>query len=180
MEEKKIYIVTEGSYSDYHIEAVFSTRKKAKEFMDTKDQYARIEEFPIDEPVKREVQVWDICINLDTKEVSRIWGHSNLPKDLVMLGGSMPIPDGNRKITFTIESDSKKRAIKIASERLGAVIANERTMYPFLRVKVVRHPCRDITYPAYNFNTGAIVLGDLETIENMPEWVKVEQRKSNK
>lgn len=49
----KVYIVTEGEYSDYHIEEVFSTRKKAEEFIEKYKEveeywYGEIEEYEID------------------------------------------------------------------------------------------------------------------------------------
>lgn len=53
--EEKIYIVTQGVYSDYSIKACFSTREKAEEYLkiateateDWEDWY-RIEEYPLD------------------------------------------------------------------------------------------------------------------------------------
>jgi hypothetical protein len=50
----KVFVVTEGEYSDYHIVAVFSTRKKAKEFAPAADGGSvRIETYEIDAPPKR-------------------------------------------------------------------------------------------------------------------------------
>ena len=53
--EEKIYIITQGEYSDYSIKACFSTREKAEEYLkivektvkDWEDWY-RIEEYPLD------------------------------------------------------------------------------------------------------------------------------------
>ena len=50
----KIYVVTEGDYSDYHIEACFSTKKKAQEYIKNSKKvnesyyYPRIEEWELD------------------------------------------------------------------------------------------------------------------------------------
>ena len=44
----KVYIVTEGSYSDYHIVAVFSDEKKAKLYSLTLDD-AGVEEYDVDD-----------------------------------------------------------------------------------------------------------------------------------
>ena len=173
---KKIYIVTEGSYSDYHIEAVFSTREKAEEFMDTKDDDASIEELPLDAPVERKVTTWEIGLDLRTKNVRSVNLWSSRQKDLVILGGTSCLADKENIIGFTIESDSRERAIKIASERYGAVIANERVTYPFLRAKILKNKYgHDFEYPAYNFKTGAIVLEKWQTLgNNMPDWVTTE------
>lgn len=50
----KVYIVTEGEYSDYRIEACFSTKKKAQEYIKNAKQvntryYPDIEEWDLDE-----------------------------------------------------------------------------------------------------------------------------------
>lgn len=66
---KKIYIVTEGCYSDYHIEACFSTKEKAKEYIKngevTKQFYEEpdIEEWVIDDSVDI-VNVIDISLTI--------------------------------------------------------------------------------------------------------------------
>ena len=50
----KIYIVTEGDYSDYHIEACFSTKQKAQEYIKNSKKvngswyYPKIEEWELD------------------------------------------------------------------------------------------------------------------------------------
>lgn len=176
MEAKKIYIVTEGSYSEYHIEAVFSTREKAEEFMDTKDDEAEIEEFPLDAPVERNVTTWEIGLDLVNKNIRSVKSWTSRQKDLVMIGGTSLLADKENIIVFTIESDSRERAIKIASERFGAVIANERMTYPFLRAKVLKGKYgHNFEYPAYNFKTGAIVLEEWQQMgSNMPDWVTIE------
>lgn len=45
----KIYLVTAGCYSDYHVIAAFSTREKAEDFRErTKLRFCEIEERPFD------------------------------------------------------------------------------------------------------------------------------------
>jgi len=51
-----IYVVTDGEYSSYHIEAIFSTEKAARAFVkryDVPENYdsMQIEEYEIDEPL---------------------------------------------------------------------------------------------------------------------------------
>ena len=47
----KVYLVTEGCYSDYHIEAAFSTKEKAEELVEAMGRHssAGIEEFELDQ-----------------------------------------------------------------------------------------------------------------------------------
>ena len=41
----KVYIVTDGEYSDYHIESCFSTKKKAQEYIDERyEMYCIVKE----------------------------------------------------------------------------------------------------------------------------------------
>ena len=72
-----------------------------------------------------------------------------------------------------MESDSRKRALKIASERYGAIIAGEQTMYPYLRVGVLRHYSNMV--PAFfDFKTGEMVLFDREELAvELPDFIKV-------
>ena len=164
MDKKKIYIVTSGDYSDYGINAVFSTKEKAEEFMDTVGSDSRIEEYSLDEPIKREVSIWGVTMEIGTKEVLNIFPYEYRGKDIVEF---LPRDSyRSERLLFSIESDSKERAIKIASERFGAVIANENTIYPLLRVKAVRNKLLNhLEYPKYNFKTGEIICNEWHVLE---------------
>lgn len=79
---KKIYIVTGGTYSDYHICEVFSSKEKAKEYIKKRleientceysfhNDYFRIEEYEIDRSVDlaEEITV-DIWFKYDNEEI---------------------------------------------------------------------------------------------------------------
>lgn len=75
----KIYAVNSGVYSDYQIDALFSTEKKAQEFMDCVkyNAFNDIEVFEIDPPItdklNRGYSVWDVLmlINGNTEKVAR-------------------------------------------------------------------------------------------------------------
>jgi hypothetical protein len=163
MEEKKIYIVTGGEYSEYHISAVFSTKEKAEEYMDTVGSDFEIEEYSIDKPIKHEVSIWSIMMEICSKEVLNIYSCGADEKDTIefMPGTSFR----NECIMFTVESDSKEKAIKIVSDRFGAVVANENIIYPLLRVKAVRDNFGWHNYPIYKFKTGEILLKDGHVID---------------
>lgn len=76
---KTIYAVNSGCYSDYRIDALFSTRKLAEEFMASvpDGDYNGIEEFELDPPtadlLRRGYSVWDVhmLMNGDTERVDR-------------------------------------------------------------------------------------------------------------
>ena len=62
----KVYIVTCGDYSDYRIEACFSTKAKAQEFI---KNGKKIEEF-WDNP---RIEEWDLDANVDIVDVVNIY-----------------------------------------------------------------------------------------------------------
>ena len=171
-EEGKIFIVTTGEYSDYSIDRVFSTRQKALEYLDTKDNRYTLEVFDVDEPIERKTQLYEISFELDKKKVIDVeiyWDESY--KDMIHIGGRY---FRNKKtLDIYVESDSRKRALKIASERYGAIIAGEQTMYPYLRVGVLRHYSNMV--PAFfDFKTGEMVLFNREELAvELPDFIKV-------
>lgn len=163
METKKVYIVTAGEYSEYHISAVFSTKEKAEEYMDTVGSDFCIEEYSIDKPIKHEVSIWSIMMDICSKEVLNIHYYGVNEKDTIEFMPSTSFR--NECIIFTVESDSKEKAIKIVSDRFGAVVANENIIYPLLRVKAVRNIFGWHNYPIYKFKTGEILLKDGHVID---------------
>lgn len=170
---KKVYIVTSGEYSDYHIEAAFSTKKQANDYLDQHDDDFRIETFDLDVPFDRKTMTFCISLNIKNKSVvgvtivDTMYERENEIRYTKLFGRSV------YAIKFFIKTDSQSKAIKIASERFGAVIANEQTMYPFLRQPIFQK-YGEPYYPIYDFNTGEIVIYKGEGYEyDLPEWVKV-------
>lgn len=178
----KVFIVTSGKYSDYGIERVFSTLELAEQYIDTKDDDWRIEEYELDEPIERETHIFSVRMRIDSKEVdSCLISPCLYKKDCIEYyeRGLFEKPDP--RITFYIESDSKERAIKIASERFGAVIANEKIVYKHLREKIVLNKvlfCPEYEYPLYNFINGNVILLDKFELVKGVIGVNVEFRKT--
>ncbi|MBQ9042946.1 MAG: hypothetical protein IJ111_09075 [Eggerthellaceae bacterium] len=178
-EGKKIYIVTSGEYSGYEIERVFSTKEKAQEYLDTRGDNFRLEEYDLDEPVERKTQTYCISFEPDKKKVIgySVTYHRNY-NNLIRM--SSYYFNKKQAIDIFVESDSTKRAIKIASERYGAVIANEQTMYPYLRFGVIYN--FGSKKPAFfDFNTGELVLvGDQQLAVELPAFIKVKHIKEDR
>lgn len=157
MRNKKIYIVTIGEYSDYRIDRVFSTKELAKEYLDGKSDDYRMEVYNIDEPMpKPETRLWRILLDAVTKELHSVeYAHHSDVKDTVCM---CTWCNGKKEgLMFYIESDSKARAVKIASERFGQVVAEESMRFPYLRnriISIIDGGC----FPLYDFKTGEIVL----------------------
>jgi hypothetical protein len=170
-DKNKVFVVTSGEYSDYTISRVFSTRKKALEYLDTKDDSYRLEVYDLDEPIERKTELYCITFRFDQKRVEKV--------QICCVGGKKDLIRARRTysgvsvLDIYMESDSRKRALKIASERYGAIIAGEQTMYPYLRVGVLRHYGNMV--PAYfDFHTGELVLFDRQELAvELPAFIKI-------
>ena len=131
--EKKIYIVTSGEYSEYEINAVFSTKEKANAYIQQHGTYYDIEEYDLDEEVEKKTQLWSIvfCIeNGKFDEANPISYNKNKEVDTCYVEERFR-DDKMYYIIFLVDADSMNRAVKIARERFAAVKANE---YIWLRL----------------------------------------------
>lgn len=155
----KVYIVTSGTYSDYQIDAVFSTEDKAKAYLDKHGNYdnRQIEEYDTDiEDTNRETAIYSVHIDSKRIEVRRDDFHS-MPDTIRAYESYCGSGLG---YTLTVETDGAERAKKIASERLAQVKAmpylfprlNERCEGYRLYSSIVWN------YPTYNYHTKEIIL----------------------
>ena len=128
MEEKKIYIVTSGEYSDYRIDAVFTTKEKAVEYVEQHGTDYNIEKHNLDEEVEKKTQLWRIefCVE-DGKlcEASPTSYDRNKVVDTCFIFDTFDYWKNKPYIRFYVDADSMDRAVKIARERFAAVKANE-------------------------------------------------------
>ena len=129
--EKKIYIVTSGEYSDYHIEAVFTTKEKAVEYVEQHGTDYNIEKHNLDEEVEKKTQLWSIVFCIENGKL--LEGNTRSFKEDEVRDTCFVELSWNGKlyITFYVDADSMDRAVKIARERFAAVKANE---YVWLRL----------------------------------------------
>lgn len=132
--EKKIYIVTSGKYSDYSINAVFTTKEKAVDYVEQHGTCYNVEEYDLDEKAEKKTQLWciDFCVE-DGKlyEASPTSYYRNKVVDTCSIFENFDYGKAKSYIRFYIDADSMDRAVKIASERFAAVKANE---YIWLRL----------------------------------------------
>lgn len=175
-DENKVFVITRGEYSDYHIDRVFSTRRKANDYLDTKDDSYRLEVYDMDEPFESKTELYCITFRFDQKKVEDVQlccvGRK---KDLIRARRTY---SGESMLDIYVESDSRKRALKVASERYGAIIAGEQTMYPYLRVGVLRH-YSNMCPAFFDFNTGELVLFDIQELAvELPPFIKIRKEGS--
>lgn len=126
--EKKIYIVTSGEYSDYGIDAVFTTKEKANDYVEQHGTYYNIEEYDLDEEVEKKTQLWYIEFCVESGKLSEACPTScnrNEKVDTCSIFDSFGYRKDESYIRFYIDADSMDRAVKIARERFAAVKAHE-------------------------------------------------------
>ena len=149
--ENKAYVVTSGSYSDYRIEAVFSTREKAEEYLQYNDDEYRVEEYELDKVFEKEESLWRILIGLseDNVRVSKYEYDDEDENHKVNSMGLFKSLGRNKQFVFEtwVKTETKDRAIKIARERLVAARTNE---IIWLRLQI---PDDEGHYPLYNCYT---------------------------
>lgn len=157
----KIYIVTSGEYSDYCIIAVFSTKEKAEAYVQQHGTNYRVEDYDIDEEVKKETKVWRVVMSFDNFKVyectAGLWGEGwgSHMKDTFEYWTDW---EKIGHIRLYLEADCMGRAIKIASERIAQIKANKDMLYakaftqvqdPFFKYKK--------GYPTVYYKTGEIM-----------------------
>lgn len=132
--EKKIYIVTSGEYSDYGIDAVFTTKEKAVDYVEQHGTRYNIEEYNLDEEVEKKTQLWCIEFCVEDGKLCEACPTSydrNKVVDTCSIFDTFGYRKDEPYIRFYIDADSMDRAVKIARERFAAVKANE---YIWLRL----------------------------------------------
>lgn len=123
----KVYAISSGSYSDYGINGMFTTREKAQEYIDKSvcKEELRIEEYILDELVKDNLMPF--CVEFNNGVIESI--------ETPIYDFSIKNTFENRVRIFPYEKDyeyycdlyfrakDKDHAIKIARERWGQIKA---------------------------------------------------------
>ena len=129
----KVYIVTSGAYSDYHIDAVFSTKENAEKYNNIygEGDFDDIEEFEVDDEMAlinrirdEKITIYLVCMDRDgnVKEVSKESPCISLEKEL-LAGKHRHILYADCMDMRVIAKD-EKHAVKIVNERRVQLIAN--------------------------------------------------------
>lgn len=119
----RIYVVTKGEYSDYHIVAVATNLetavKLAKRFTDRSDE-ARVEEYEEASPV--ELPMWHVGFDADghvtrcdAADWSNSYAYTNLNKCVSFFD----------RVYVHVEAGSEEKAIKIAAEKRAEYLAQK-------------------------------------------------------
>lgn len=129
--EQKIYIVTSGEYSEYGIDAVFTTKEKAVDYVEQHGTRYDIEEYNLDEEVEKKTQLWHIEFCVEDVKLCEACPSSYDRNKVVDTCSIRLYLNKKLYINFYVDADSMNRAVKIARERFTAVKANE---YIWLRL----------------------------------------------
>jgi DNA polymerase IIIc chi subunit len=117
--EKKIYVITSGEYSNYQVDAVYSTKELAEDFIQHNGDDYCIEEYDLDKPIIREKKLWKIEIDSDRNEiVCAVVSEYQEPENTC-------VRNYMNRVTFIVRSETMDKAKKIARERYVAIRTNE-------------------------------------------------------
>ena len=141
--KNKIYIVTSGEYSDYHICAVFSNKEKAEEYVQYHGTEHSVEEYCIDEEIKSDVKLWRIIFYIKNGEVIEACPTEYRAEEKCDTCKVCETLRSELIIYFYVTSETSNKAIKIASERWAAIKSND---YIWLRLT---RPCLVNGKPQY-------------------------------
>jgi len=123
----KIYVVTAGEYSDYRIEAVFSTKNKAKKFIRFREKNVkwigdgyRVEKYLVDIPIDHWISwIIDMKQNGDTDGFEDSPYASSLNHEPTRFINYFH-PNHAR---FSVRTDKLERALKVANEMRQKILA---------------------------------------------------------
>ena len=132
----KVYVVTKGYYSDYHIVAIFDNKKAAQNcafnhgedgmLTDSDEMDTAVEEWEVNSKQKREIPRWQVCINREgSTSIGRIpTDDSYYLKDGYFSFHSVSYSgvDGPHLVLGVTAPDAP-HAVKIANEKRSAFIA---------------------------------------------------------
>lgn len=120
---KKIFVVTEGNYSDYHICGVFDTKEKAEKYVLCFG--GDVEEYeinPHDEQLTNGYKSYRVYMDItgSTKEYGVDCGDGSANKNHFATN----YHDNKIRLVSSMWAKNKKHVIKIANERRVEYIAN--------------------------------------------------------
>ncbi len=124
--EKKVYVVTQGQYSDMTIEAVFTTRKKAQAFIDNEgDMNEEIEEFELDKNLRPLSTILTPCMERNG-DVRMVLKRRDSPTNAESARVISSYMSDQLYLRCDIVTDSEERAIKVCNERRIQILAENR------------------------------------------------------
>lgn len=123
--EKKIYVVTAGCYSDYHICAIFSTKEFAEKYIKINGgDNPRIEEYEINaynDLLNKNYKMFTVFMDKDGNSEIRVNEYlSDQPNHVWFFKAELV-----DKLGINVIAKNEKHAIKIVNEKRIQLIANE-------------------------------------------------------
>lgn len=123
----KIYMVTDGSYSDYHVIGVYSTKELAEKVKEIHDARNDIDELNLDEmpDVPPGLLGWSLEM-LESGDVLRVW-RSGVIKEEEKFAYWRPFSyseDRRARSGISVYARDPEHAVKVASERRREAIVS--------------------------------------------------------
>lgn len=165
----KVYIITSGEYSDYHIDAVFTDKALAEEYAD-RDPERRIETYEANKEVPEPAEVRWYCVNINAEDNSYIGVGYELRTKL-QFNYVHAYRSYRLWYSFGVKADGVNKAVAIALERYHALLAVKDTHYPLLA-----HINSDDKSPIYEyFSCKVVSIDGMPNIEQLMQEIKAER-----
>ena len=134
---RKVFAASSGSYSDYSVQAIFSTRERAEEYIRcVRDDWNSVEEYELDPPtaglLKKGYAPWTIVMRRDgtvehcDRQESN--GYSVAPYAYLWERTKAPAYQGQEGVEDALSwhglAKSEKQAVKAANEKRAQMIAS--------------------------------------------------------
>ena len=126
---QKIFIVTEGEYSDYSIVGVFSSEEKANWYIGEADdgtETFQVETYAVDAILKRVLHHYRVDMVIESRSAKAYLKDDNDYEPGRCVDTEPLIYDSQMIRWYSIIAKSKDHAIKKANEKLSALLAANR------------------------------------------------------
>jgi len=131
----KIYVVTSGTYSDYGIRAIFSTRDKARAFIKRKQRNSRfehyigddyrIETWEVDKPLEPKIPIF-FCYYFPDNDKWKVFEHEECNEFNVVKKDVDSFGETEGYVYWVAKkAEDKESALKMANEQIMQFIAKE-------------------------------------------------------
>ena len=121
---QEVYVVTSGCYSDYHINAIFSTREKAEEYAELLPDANSIEVYVLDGEHKNGLHTIIVVMDRDGNTSECYLDEYVFCLEKYKLKWGEFWYDSSRK--FYVLAKDKQHAIKICNEKRAMLLAENK------------------------------------------------------
>lgn len=124
----KVYLITSGLYSEYHIDKAFSTEALAEKWIGSFSKNYNIEEYELDDLSDKKVDHGYIEIGVKSSKILSVEKVEESLYDYIAFN-PYPYTDREKRLQMYFDFYDEEKMIKIASEKRAKILYNLSTLY---------------------------------------------------